>query len=115
MNNWLGFISLLLFSVLPFSCFAKEYKLILKDHLFYPAEIIVPANTKLKLLIENQDSTPEEFDSFDLNREKVMYPNRSSVIYIGPLSPGRYEFFGEFSPNTARGAVLVEGKTDADN
>ena len=115
MNNCLGFISLLLCSILPFSCVAKEYKLILKDHLFYPAEITVPANTKLKLLIENQDSTPEEFDSFDLNREKVLYPNRSSVIYIGPLSPGRYEFFGEFSPNTARGAVLVEGKTDADN
>ncbi|MEM6984654.1 MAG: cupredoxin domain-containing protein, partial [Pseudomonadota bacterium] len=69
---------------------------------------------KVRLLIENQDSTPEEFDSFDLNREKVLYPNRKSVIYIGPLTPGRYEFFGEFSPNTARGAVIATEKEDSD-
>ena len=78
---------------------------------------MVPANKKVRLLIENQDSTPEEFDSFDLNREKVLYPNRKSVIYIGPLTPGRYEFFGEFSPNTARGAVIATEKErpDANN
>jgi len=94
---------------------AQEFKLILKEHLFYPGEIVVPKNKKLKLLIENQDSTPEEFDSFDLNREKVLYPGRVSVIYIGPLSPGRYEFFGEFSPNTARGVVIVEEQDNADH
>jgi len=87
----------------------------LKDHLFYPAEITVPANKKLRLVIENQDDTPEEFDSFDLNREKVLYPGRKSVIYIGPLSPGRYDFFGEFSPNTARGTVVATEVNDADN
>jgi plastocyanin domain-containing protein len=95
---------------LSFNVVSKEYLVVLKDHLFYPAEIVVPANKKVRLLIENQDSTPEEFDSFDLNREKVLYPNRKSVIYIGPLTPGRYEFFGEFSPNTARGAVIVTYK-----
>ena len=95
---------------LSFNVVSKEYLVVLKDHLFYPAEIVVPANKKVRLLIENQDSTPEEFDSFDLNREKVLYPKRKSVIYIGPLIPGRYEFFGEFSPNTARGAVIVTEK-----
>lgn len=95
---------------LSFNATSKDYRIVLKDHLFYPAEIVVPANKKVRLLIENQDSTPEEFDSFDLNREKVLYPKRKSVIYIGPLMPGRYEFFGEFSPNTARGAVIVTEK-----
>jgi len=92
---------------LSFNAASKEYLIILKDHLFYPSQITIPANKKVKLLIENQDSTPEEFDSFDLNREKVLYPNRKSIIYIGPLSKGYYKFFGEFSPNTARGVVIV--------
>ena len=92
---------------LSFNAASKEYLIILKDHLFYPSQIIIPANKKVKLLIENQDKTPEEFDSYDLNREKVLYPNRNSIIYIGPLSKGHYEFFGEFSPNTARGVVIV--------
>lgn len=109
------FICCLLF--LSFNATSKEYLIILKDHLFYPSQIIIPTNQKVKLLIENQDSTPEEFDSFDLNREKVLYPNRKSIIYIGPLSKGRYDFFGEFSPNTARGVVIATDKGDqnADN
>lgn len=102
---------------LSFSAVGKDYFIVLKDHLFYPAEIVVPTNKKVRLLIENQDGTPEEFDSFDLNREKVLYPNRKSVIYIGPLTSGRYEFFGEFSPNTARGTVIAsdEEPSNANN
>ena len=114
MNKWIAALSMLLCMSSWLAC-AKEYKLILKDHLFYPAEIKVPANKKLRLLIENQDNTPEEFDSFDLNRKKVLYPGRTSVIYIGPLSPGRYDFFGEFSPNTARGTVVATEVDNADN
>lgn len=29
------------------------------------------------------------------------------MIYIGPLSPGRYDFFGEYHPNSAKGVVIV--------
>lgn len=85
----------------------EQYALEIKDHLFYPAEIVIPANKKIKLIIYNRDDTPEEFDSFDLNREKVIFPHKKAVIYIGPLPEGRYEFFGEYNPNSARGALLV--------
>jgi len=91
-----------------------EYKLELKDHLFYPAEIEIPAGRKVKLVIHNHDSTPEEFDSFDLNREKVIFPNKKAVIYVGPLPPGRYGFFGEYNPNTAKGTVVVKGGAATD-
>lgn len=84
-----------------------EFQLQLKNHLFYPAEIEIPEDTKIKLIIFNQDKTPEEFDSFDLNREKVIFPGKKAVIFIGPLTPGRYEFFGEFNPNSAQGAIIV--------
>lgn len=99
---------------LPLWAYAKhEVEVILKDHLFYPAQIEVPAYKKIKLIIRNQDNTPEEFDSFDLNREKVIFANRAASIFIGPLQPGEYHFFGEYSPNTAQGVVIaVEPKEE---
>ncbi|WP_114327013.1 cupredoxin domain-containing protein [Candidatus Colwellia aromaticivorans] len=84
-----------------------EYHLDIKNHLFYPAQIIIPANKKVKLVIHNRDNSVEEFDSFDLNREKVIFPKQKSIVFIGPLSVGEYSFFGEYHPNSARGKVIV--------
>lgn len=80
----------------------------IRDHLFYPAEVVVPAHTKVKLLVHNLDPTPEEFESYELNREKVISGNSKAVIFIGPLEPGEYPFFGEFYPKTAQGVVRAE-------
>ena len=60
-----------------------------------------------KLLIENKDKTPEEFESYSLNREKIIAGNSSTHIFIGPLEPGRYDFFGEFNKSTAQGVIVV--------
>lgn len=85
----------------------EEFHIELKDHLFYPSKIEIPAHQKVKLIVHNLDPTPEEFDSFDLNRDKVVFAKRQAVIYVGPLQPGEYGFFGEYNPNTARGVVVV--------
>lgn len=85
-----------------------EYVIELKNNTFQPQELVIPANLKVKIIILNLDPEPEEFDSFDLNREKVLFPNRKSRIYVGPLKPGTYEYFGEFHPNTARGKIIVK-------
>lgn len=85
----------------------QEFVIVLKNHLFYPAEITIPSNQKVKLIIDNQDDGIEEFDSFSLNREKVLFPKKKSTIYIGPLSPGDYSFFGEYHPESAKGVVIV--------
>lgn len=87
-----------------------EYNLSLQNHLFYPANIIFPANTKVKLVIFNFDSSVEEFDSFDLNREKVIFPNKKATIFIGPLPEGEYHFFGEYHPHSARGKIIVKSE-----
>lgn len=100
-------LGLLLLFGLPCQAEIDEFELVLKEHLFYPARLEVPAGRKVKLVIHNQDDTPEEFDSFDLNREKVIFPYRKATVYIGPLKPGVYDFFGEFNPNTARGQVVA--------
>lgn len=85
-----------------------EFKLSIRDHRFEPAELRIPAGQKVKLIVHNQDATPEEFESHELNREKVIAPGSKVSIYIGPLAPGRYPFFGEFHEKTARGAVVAE-------
>jgi plastocyanin len=85
-----------------------EVALSIKDHQFSPAELKVPAGKKIKLVVSNLDATPEEFESHQLNREKVIAGHARANIYVGPLTPGRYAFFGEFHENTARGVIVAE-------
>ena len=101
---------LLILLTLPYPLMAATpiIKISIKNHLFYPSEISIPANTKVKLLIHNTDPTPEEFESFELNREKVISGNSKAIIFIGPLEPGEYPFFGEFFPKTAQGLIRVD-------
>jgi len=80
----------------------------IKDHLFSPDEIEIPADTKVKLVVNNLDPTPEEFESFELNREKIIVGGSKAIIFIGPLDPGRYNFFGEFNMDTAQGHITVK-------
>jgi hypothetical protein len=84
-----------------------EFNIVIKDHLFHPATIEVPANTRVKLIVDNQDATPEEFESHDFNREKVIMGNSKASIFVGPLEAGEYQFFGEFNEDTAQGKLVV--------
>lgn len=92
----------------------EEFTIELRQHLFYPSRIDVPAYQKVKLIIHNLDDRPEEFDSFDLNREKMIFAGRKASIFIGPLKPGEYAFFGEYNPNTARGLVVASEQTQGE-
>ena len=84
------------------------FKLTIRDHRFEPAELVVPAGQKIKLEIKNMDATPEEFESYELNREKVVPAKATVVIFVGPLKPGRYPFFGDFNKDTAKGVLIVK-------
>jgi hypothetical protein len=105
------FITLLL----PIAAYAADtgnqradYKLVISEHRFQPAEITIPSGTKIKLTVENNDSTPEEFESHALNREKVIAGHSTATIFIGPLKPGRYPFVGEFNEATAQGVIIAQ-------
>ncbi len=80
----------------------------IKDHRFEPATLDLPAGRKVKLVIENQDDTAEEFESYDLNREKVVGPSGKISLFVGPLRAGTYKFFGEFHQATAQGVIVVK-------
>ena len=85
-----------------------EFKLVIQDHKFQPAELAVPAGKKVRLIVENRDPTPEEFESHTLNREKVIAGKSTATIFIGPLKPGRYPFVGEYNEKTAQGVIVVQ-------
>lgn len=84
------------------------FDLRISNHLFIPATLTVPANTRFRLRVINEDKTPEEFESAALNREKVIMGGSEGIIFLGPLAPGEYGFFGEFNPRTAQGRLIVE-------
>ena len=84
------------------------YTLVIKDHQFQPTEIEIPAGQKIALTVKNHDTTPEEFESIELRREKVVPGGEEIIVYIGPLKPGKYEFFGDFNPKTARGHIIAK-------
>jgi hypothetical protein len=104
------FLLILLLSLFSMSAMAevKEYTLTLRNHKFVPAQLTIPANTKVKLLIVNEDATPEEFESHELNREKIVTGKGRISVFIGPLKPGKYPFFGEFHMDTAQGVLIAK-------
>ena len=85
-----------------------ELQLVIKNHRFEPIELKVPAGQRVKLVVDNRDDTPEEFDSHDLNREKLVPAGSKVTVFIGPLKPGRYAFIGEYHEATAKGVVIAE-------
>lgn len=97
-----------IFLALPIFAAPVEFRVNIRDHLFVPDVIRVPADQKIRLRIINLDTTSEEFKSFELNREKIIAGNSEAVIFIGPLPPGEYPFFGEFNPATAQGKIIAE-------
>jgi hypothetical protein len=101
----------LVLALLPLLLSAAEtpaYTLVLKDHRYQPAILHIPAHTRVRLEVINQDASPEEFESNDFLAEKIVMPNSRMSLFIGPFKPGRYGFFGDFHQPTAQGSLIVE-------
>lgn len=86
----------------------NTFVLTLQDHKFSTTRLELPAGVKIKLIVRNLDKTPEEFESVKLNREKVIPGGGEIVVFLGPLSSGTYDFFGEFHRETATGEIVVK-------
>ena len=105
--------TLLIVLGLIFSSFAsagdlKSFHLIIKDGVFDPSTLKVPVGEKFNVEIQNKGSSAEEFESVELNREKVIAPGKSVTLFLGPLSKGEYKFFGDFHKDTARGKLIAQ-------
>ena len=109
MGMWCG-VSLLLVA-LPSAVFANEtpvYSLTLKGHRFDPAALTIPAGKRVKLVVQNKDAQVEEFESHGMQIEKLVNGGKSISVFVGPLKPGNYDFFGERHEDTARGTLIAE-------
>ena len=70
-----------------------------------PERLEVPAGTRVKLTLRNEDSRPMEFENETMHVEKVLAPGASSFVVLPKLKPGQYVFVDEF--NAGRGTVTV--------
>ena len=68
----------------------------IRNHHFEPSTITVKAGVKVHLSVTNAGTEPAEFESSELNREKVIPPGATVSIYVGPLAPGTYPFYDDF-------------------
>src|SRR3954447_7446399 len=82
-------------------------ELAVKEKKFDPAEIKAPANARIVIHVINRDATAIEFESKALKVEKVIAANGEGIVRVGPLKPGRYEFFDDFN-QANRGTLVVE-------
>jgi len=106
------FLPLALLTGIALPCMASgampEYALVIRNHAYQPATLQVPANTKFKLLVRNEDATPSEFESNDFNREQIVLPGTMTTVYVGPLDKGRYSFFDDFHRATGNGVLVAQ-------
>jgi len=101
-------IALLALSGVASQALAQEFSLTIKDHRIEPAELQVSAGEAFTLNVMNEDASPEEFESDDLDIEKVIAGGQKAVIKVEPLDVGRYEFYGEYHEDSAKGAIVAK-------
>jgi plastocyanin len=85
----------------------QSYSLTMHDDRFEPATLEVKAGTKFKLVVNNARKVAAEFESHDINREKVIPAGRSATINVGPLKAGTYSIFDDFHKST-KGQIVAK-------
>jgi len=83
------------------------FRLVTQDGRFHPDTVVVPAGVRFRLQVTNKGPGPEEFESRELRKEKVLAEGVTRTVVFAPLRPGSYPFFGEFHPDTARGRIVA--------
>jgi len=81
--------------------------IVIKNHQFIPPQLTIPAGQKIQLTVVNQDATPEEFESFDLDREQVVEGNNKIIVYIGPLKSGTYGYWADYHQDS-KGVIIAK-------
>ncbi len=75
---------------------------------FTPQAITVPANRPFKIKIVNASKEAMEFESFKLNREKVVGASETVTITVPGLKPGSYDFYDDFHQDVPQGTIIAK-------
>lgn len=84
------------------------FEITIREHRFDPVETRIPAGERVTIYVINADATAEEFESTELNIEKIIPGGAKTRVKVGPLDPGQYKIFGEFHEETAQGHIIAE-------
>src|SRR3954462_1359365 len=104
----LALLACTLSAAVAFAAGEPKFNLSLENHKFTPNRLEVPAGKKVKLLVQNKDATPAEFESETLKVEKVVGGKSKATVFIGPLKPGEYKFYDEYNEKTATGVIVAK-------
>lgn len=109
--RWIAFLSVLTLPLWPaaatLAATTPTVNLLIQKRAFQPSTLTLPAGVQVKIVIANKDAIPAEFESYDLNREKVVPGGSTVPVYVGPLKPGTYKFFNDFHPSS-KGQLVVK-------
>jgi len=79
-----------------------------ENHRFAPQTLAVPANRPFRIKVTNASKETIEFESFKLDREKVVGPGEIIFVNVPALSPGSYDFYDDFHGNVPEGAMIAK-------
>lgn len=78
-----------------------------ENHRFAPQTIAVPANQPFRIKVINASKETIEFESFKLNRERVVGPGETIIVNLPALSPGSYDFYDDLHQDVPEGVVIA--------
>ncbi len=78
------------------------------DHHFSPQTLLVHAGQPLVIRVVNQSKERIEFESFRLNRERVIEPGESVTLRLPALRAGSYDFFDDFHQDVPEGVIVAK-------
>lgn len=109
MHKYLICIGLILFSSTLAAPSPKKAKFEIRfvGHHFSPQSLDVPAGQALEIVVVNSSRERIEFESFKLNREKVVGPGDSITVHLPPLHAGTYDFFDDFHDDVPEGSIIA--------
>jgi hypothetical protein len=84
--------------------YIPSYSVTIKDGVFTPKRLEVPAGQRIKLMLKNEGPGPLEFENADLHVEKILAAGAESFVVV-KLPAGEHMFVDEF--NIATGELLV--------
>jgi hypothetical protein len=106
---------------LAFSCLfiaavhliAKEtpvevFEIRFESHGFTPRSLVVPAGHPVRIRVINASAERIEFESFKLNREKVIEPGKEVTVDLPPLKAGKYDFYDDFHADVPEGEIVAK-------
>lgn len=76
------------------------FSVTVRDGVFSPARIDVPAGERIKLVLKNEGPGPLEFENDEMRVEKILGAGGTSFVVLPKLQPGKYEFIDEFNIGT---------------